>query len=124
MGVVPHLLRIGPGEAAEWRHRMAPSDRDGRVLPEWSPAYLDRLVHPALATLVPLDDGPGHAGDGTGHRLDDPASPPLAHPLFFHRDSMGNRSDLHRQLHLSELPGSDPRISLVRRSLLQPLGKN
>ena len=124
VGVVPHLLRIGPGEAAERRHRMAPSDRDGRVLPEWSPAHLDRMVHPAPAALVPLGDGVLHAGAGTGHRLDALSSPPLAHPLLSHRHPVGNWRDLHRQLHLSQLPGSGAGIPVAGRPLLQPLGKN
>src|ERR1700733_11027959 len=42
VGVVSHLLRIGFSEVVERRHRMASPDRDGRVLPERSPAYLDR----------------------------------------------------------------------------------
>src|ERR1700759_101378 len=124
MGMVPHLLRIWLGEAAQRRHRMAPSDRHGRVLPERSSAYLDRLGHPAFAPLVPLGDGTGHAGDGTGHRMDDPAAPPLAHDLLLYRHPMGNWGDLHRQLYLSELPGFDAWISLVGRPFLRPLAEN
>ena len=42
---------------------------------------------------------------------------------FLHRHPVGNRRDLHRKLHLPQLPRSGPRISLAGRPLLQPLGK-
>src|ERR1700689_547814 len=120
--MVSHLLRIGCGEAAERRYRMAPSDRHGRVLPERSAPHLGRLVHSALAALVPLGNRILHAGAGTGHRLDVVSTPPLPRDLFSHRHAMGTWRDLYRQLHLSQLPCSSVGIPVVGRPLLQPLG--
>ena len=53
MGVVPHLLRIGRGEAGQRRSRVAQLHRHGRVLPERPAADLDWLVRAASAALVP-----------------------------------------------------------------------
>ena len=53
VGVVPHLLRVRPGEAGQRRSAVAQLHRDGRVLPERSAAHLDRLVRAASAALVP-----------------------------------------------------------------------
>ena len=53
MGVVPDLLRIGHGEAAERRRGVAQLYSDGRVLPERPAAHLGRLVRATPAALVP-----------------------------------------------------------------------
>ena len=66
MGVVPDLLRIGHGEAAERRRGVAQLYGDGRVLPERPAAHLDRLVRAAPAALVSRSQRWSHAGSGTG----------------------------------------------------------
>src|SRR5271168_5413591 len=102
---------------------MAPLDGDGRVLPERPPAHMDRLVRGTPAALVPRRYRVLHPGAGAGHRVDAVSSPPLAHRLLSDCYSVGNWRDLYRELHLPQLPRSDPRISLVGRPLLPPLGK-
>src|ERR1700683_3658138 len=85
---------------------MAPLHGDGRVLPEWTVAHVDRLVHAASAALVPRRDGGGHTGDGVGDRVDDVSAAAVAHRVFFDRDAVGDRRDPHGELHLSELRGA------------------
>ncbi len=62
-------------KAAQRRSGVAPPDRNGRVLPEWAAAYLDRLVHAASAALVPCCDRRSHPGDGIVDRLSACSSP-------------------------------------------------
>ena len=62
MGVVPDLLRIGHGEAAERRRGVAQLYSDGRVLPERPAAHLGRLVRATPAALVPRSKCWSHAG--------------------------------------------------------------
>ena len=69
MGVVPHLLRIGHGEAGERRSAVAQLYGHGRVLPERPAAHVDRLVRRASAALVPRGHGGRNAGAGAGNRL-------------------------------------------------------
>ena len=47
LGVVPHLLRVGHGEAAERRRAVARPHRHGPLLRERPAAVVDRLVRPA-----------------------------------------------------------------------------
>ena len=49
LGVVPHLLRVGPGEAPQRRGAVAQPHRDGQVLRERSAADVARLVRAAVA---------------------------------------------------------------------------
>jgi len=53
------LVKLLSGDT-EWRHLTAMDE----YYQNGPPAHLDRLVHPAFAPLVPLDDGAGHPGDG------------------------------------------------------------
>ena len=53
LGMVPHLFRIGRGEAGQRRPILAPPHRHGRLLPERPAANMDRLVRAAFAALVP-----------------------------------------------------------------------
>src|ERR1700683_4150929 len=68
---------------------MAPLHGDGRVLPEWTVAHVDRLVHAASAALGPRRDGGGHTGDGVGDRGDDVSAAGVAPRGVFDRAVAG-----------------------------------
>ena len=111
------LVKLLSGDT-EWRHLTAMDEYyQNGPLPTWIGWYVQHLphwFHWATAFC--------HAGAGTGHRLDAVSSPPLAHDLFSHRHAVGNWRDLHRQLHLSQLPRAGAGIPVAGRPLLQPLG--
>src|SRR5947208_8879851 len=95
MGVVPHLLRIGHRKDRQRRSPVAQPDRDGRVLPEWALAHLDRLVCAASAALVSCFERIRHACAGVGSGVDAVPASALADPMLFHRHPMGNRCHSH-----------------------------
>src|SRR5271154_4468961 len=111
MGVVSDLLRIGRGENRRRRSRMAAVHGDGRVLPKWSVANVDRVVRPALPALVSCDDGIRHARTGTGPGVDAFSAETVANGLLFHRDAVADRNHPDGQLHISELSCSGARFS-------------
>ena len=96
---------------------MAPFDGHGRVLPEWTAANLDRMVHPTSAALVSLVDRIGHARNRAGDCLDAVFAPPLPADLLGDRHAVGSGRDPDSQLHLLELPGADARFPAPRRPL-------
>src|SRR5947208_4658868 len=85
MGVVSHLLRIGHRKDRQRRSPVAQPDRDGRVLPEWAVAHLNRLVWQASPALVSSFERICHACPGAGRGVD--AVPPSARSerIFLHR---------------------------------------
>src|SRR6266705_213945 len=91
MGVVSHLLRIGHRKDRQRRSPVAQPNRDGRVLPEWAVAHLDRLVCAASAALVSCFECVRDAGSGIGSGVDAFPASALAYRVLLHRDSMGNR---------------------------------
>ena len=91
MGMVSHLLRIRRCKDHRWRSRVAQLYRDGRVLPERSAAYVDRLVHAASAALVPCFDGFCDTGTRTGFGLDVVSAAPLANRVLPYCDSLATR---------------------------------
>ena len=113
------LVKLLSGDT-EWRHLTAMDEYyQNGPLPTWIGWYIQHLPHwfhwaTALATLV----------------MELAIVWMILLPrrwrivCFLHRHPVGNWRDLHRQLHLSELPGSGARISLAGRPLLQPLGQN
>ena len=82
---------------------MAEFYRDGRVLPEWSVANVDRVVCAASAALVSRRDGVCHTGDGTGTGVDAVPSAPVADCLFLHCDSVADWGDPDCELYVPEL---------------------
>ena len=91
MGVVPHLLRIGHRKDRQRRSPVAQPDRDGRVLPEWAVAHLDRLVCAASAALVSCFERIRHACAGVGSGVDAVPASALADRMLLHRHPMGSR---------------------------------
>src|SRR5438876_10900945 len=104
MGVVPYLLRIGHRKDRQRRSPVAQPDRDGRVLPEWAVAHLDRLVCAASAALVSCFERIRHACAGGGSGVDAVPASALADGTLRKRHSMGNRSHSYGYLHIFELP--------------------
>src|SRR5205823_5743661 len=91
MGVVPHLLRIGHRKDRQRRSPVAQPDRDGRVLPEWAVAHLDRLVCAASAALVSCFERIRHACAGVGSGVDAVPASALADRMLLYRHPMGSR---------------------------------
>src|SRR5437667_11050039 len=91
MGVVPHLLRIGHRKDRQRRSPVAQLDRDGRVLPEWAVAHLDRLVCAASAALVSCFERIRHACAGVGSGVDAVPASALADRMLLYRHPMGSR---------------------------------
>ena len=116
VGVVPHLLRIRHGQAAQRR------SRNGATSPRWTSTTRTARCPPGSAgtsSICPHWFHVATAG-GTlcmelGHRLDALPPAPLAPHLLLHRHAMGDRRHPHRQLHLPQLPRARPRLSAARR---------
>ena len=69
MGVVPNLLRIRHGQAAQRRSAVAQLHCDGRVLPERPSSHLDRLVRRSIFRIRFTQFATGHSRAGTRARL-------------------------------------------------------
>src|SRR5437870_9445516 len=91
MGVVPYLLRIGHRKDRQRRSSVAQSDRDGRVLPEWTVAHLDRLVCAASAALVSCFERVRDPRAGIGSGLDAIPASRLRNGLLLHGAPWGVR---------------------------------
>src|SRR5579859_1329289 len=100
---------------------MASLHRHGPVLSKWPPAYLDRLVRSASSSLVPRRHRLRHSRPRTRPRLPAFSPPPHPHHLLLHCHPLANRSDRHRQLHLSQLSRPRPRHLSARRPFPRPL---
>src|SRR6266849_4030323 len=123
--MVPHLLRIRHRQTCQWRSGMAPFNRHGRVLSEWSATHLDRLVRATSPARVPRRHRFCHTRPRARARLDAFPSAPRSHHLLLHRHALADRRDPHRQLHLPQLFGSRPRhLSPIKlESALPPTRK-
>ena len=117
LGMVPHLLRVGNRENRQRRSGVAALHGDGRVLPEWAAADVDRLVHAAFAALVSRGDGVSHVGAGACSGIHAVFAAALAHRLLFHRDAVADRRDSLGELYVSQLSGARARDFSARRSI-------
>ena len=82
---------------------MAEFYRDGRVLPEWSVAYVDWVVCPAFSSLVSCGFGIRNACTGVGGGVDAFSAEALANHLLFHCDALADCDHPDGQLHVFEL---------------------
>src|SRR5712692_5926778 len=114
MGRLPDLFRIGRGENNGRRPAVAELHRTRRVLPEWSAADVDRLVHAALAALVPCGDRVWNFGAGTRAGMDDVSAETFASIVLSDRHAVADRHHSLGELHVSELSGSRAGLSLAR----------
>src|SRR5216684_2887241 len=105
MGRLPDLFRIGRGEDNGRRPAVSELHRTRRVLPEWSAADVDRLVHAALAALVPCGDRVWNFGAGTRAGMDDVSAETFASIVLSDRHAVADRHHSLGELHVSELSG-------------------
>ena len=117
VAVVPDLLRVGTGQAAERRARVATPNRPRSLLRKRSAAELDRLVRPAASAQVSSCCGAVHAGRRTRTGLDAFPAAPLAHRLLLHRHSVSDRNHSHRKPRLLESSRAGAGSPVARRSL-------
>src|SRR5258708_18571720 len=105
--MVPDLLRVGRGEAAEWGCALAQSYGYGRLLPERAAAHVGRLVCAASAALVSRDDGGAHPRAGACYCLACISAATVALDLLLHCHSVAGGRDFDRELHIPQLPRAD-----------------
>src|SRR5216684_175236 len=104
LGMLPYLFRIGRGEDPGWRSAVAEIHSARRVLPEWSAANLDRLVHAAFPALVSCGDVVFHTGARTRTGVGDVSAAAHSNCRLLHLDSLANRDHSLRKLYVLELP--------------------
>src|SRR5271165_1168024 len=121
VGVVSYLFRIGLSEVRQRRDSVARLHRHGRVLPERSPAHLDRLVRPALAAQFSRIRHRRHSGAGSGASVDVVYAATLAYRMFLHRYALADSGNSYGELHLSELPRSAAGGTVARRPLFDAM---
>ncbi len=110
MGVVSHLLRIGRGEDSQRRDAVAESDGDGQVLRKRPAAELDRMACAAVAAFVSRSHRRVHAHRRAARCVAGVLSEVVAPNLLHHHHAAPDRNHPHRELRVSELSGSVPRI--------------
>src|SRR5665213_4441053 len=86
---------------------MASPDGHGSVLSEWAASHLDRMVRPALASLVSRRHGGTGARTRTGSHLDVFLAAPLPYRAFLDCHSVANQHYFDEQLCIPELSGAD-----------------
>src|ERR1700719_1994707 len=96
---------------------MAALHGHGRVLPEWTFAYLGWLVRAAPAALVSRWHRVCHAGSRVGPGLHALSAAALENRMLFHCDAVAGRCNPDGKLHLLELSGSRDGCVVARRSL-------
>src|SRR6266446_7238100 len=82
---------------------------------------MDRVVHAALAALVPCGDGDGYAGPGAGAGMDDVPDAAIAEPVFSDYDALADRDHSFGELHVPELPGAGTGDFAARRPVCAAL---
>lgn len=101
--------------------KLISGDRQWRTLtamdqyyPERPTAYMDRLVHAALAALVSRSQRRRHADSRTRAGVDALSSAPNPDHLLLHRDALGDRRHSDRKLYVPQLSCSVARIPASR----------
>src|ERR1700691_1817850 len=101
---------------------MAELQRQGRVLPEWPIADLDRLVCSAPAALVSCRKRLCDAGPRTGSGVDVPPAATLAYRMLPDCYPLAGWGHPDCQLHVPELSGAGAGCAVAGRQTVQPLG--
>ena len=104
------IVKLLSGDV-EWRNFTAMDEYyQNGPLPTWIGWYIEHLPHWFHAATVAATLGMELA---VVWMMFLPTA--RAHHLLLHRDAMGDRSDSHRQLHVSELPGAGAGVSAAGR---------
>src|SRR5713101_4455875 len=100
------LFRVRRGKNHGRRSGVAELHGAGRVLPERTAANMDRVVHAALAALVPCGHGVWNIGAGIGAGVDDVSAAALSHSMLLHPHAVADRDHPLGELYVSELFGT------------------